>query len=63
MKVFVKIKDEKEVFEKIKKANELLKEVDKLLNSYSGLGRGIEVEIVPAQGDAQALEITCDLDN
>ncbi len=48
MKVNVKIKNEEEVFEKLKRANVLLKELEGIFQGYSGLGKGLEVELEPA---------------
>lgn len=52
MKVNVKIKNEQEVLAKIERANVLLKELQDIFQGYSGLGRGIEVELEPVPRDA-----------
>lgn len=60
MKVYLRVKNEKEIVGKIEKANELLRELGRIFSSYDGLSRGLEVEIMPAQEDAQAQKFTDD---
>lgn len=56
MKVYLKIKNEKEVMAKIERANELLKELEDIFQGYNGLGRGIEVEMMPASDNDTGTE-------
>lgn len=46
MKVILKVKNEKEVMQKLERANVLLKELMEIFQGYDGLGRGIEVEVI-----------------
>ena len=51
MKVTLKVKNEKEVMEKLERANALLKELMDIFQGYDGLGKGVEVEVVPASDE------------
>ena len=51
MKVILRVKNEKEVMQKLERANELLKELMDIFQGYDGLGRGIEVEVMPASDE------------
>lgn len=57
MKAYINIKDETGITEKIERANTLLKELSEIFDYFRGLGRGVEIEIVPAQDNALALEV------
>lgn len=47
MKVILRVKNEKEVLQKLERANELLRELMNIFQGYDGLGKGIEVEVEP----------------
>ena len=51
MKVILRVKNEKEVTQKLERANELLKELMDIFQGYDGLGRGIEVEVMSASDE------------
>ena len=51
MKVILRVKNEKEVTQKLERANELLKELMDIFQGYDGLGRGIEVEVMLASDE------------
>lgn len=53
MKVILRVKNEKEVTQKLERANELLKELMDIFQGYDGLGRGIEVEVMPASDEGK----------
>ena len=51
MKVILRVKNEKEDTQKLERANELLKELMDIFQGYDGLGRGIEIEVMPASDE------------
>lgn len=51
MKVILKVKNEEEVTKKLERANEILRELEQIFQGYDGLGRGLEVEVMPAPED------------
>lgn len=44
MKVMLRLKNEKEVFQKLERANELIGELMNIFQGYAGSGKEIEIE-------------------
>ncbi len=66
LKTYIKISNSKQIMDEIERAEEILQELHEILQGYSGLGKRIEMEIVPAQENEtmQAQEkISCYLEN